>query len=78
MTWPPKRSEFAVALGRLILDARSGRGLTQADVAANLGVGPEMVSRYERGVAQPDAEKLVALIHMLDLDLEQLRSEVAA
>lgn len=39
---------------------RKRLGLSQADLAAACGIGKEMISRYERGVATPGGEVLAA------------------
>ena len=49
------------AIGHEIAAARQRAGLTQDSVAELLGIGPEAVSRMERGVGSVNAERLVVL-----------------
>ena len=50
----------------LIRDARDRAGLTQAELAAMLGVNQRDVSRWERGIHQPRAEMLDRLLAQCD------------
>ena len=52
------------AIGHEIGTARQRAGLTQESVAELLGIGPEAVSRMERGVGSVNAERLVVLGEM--------------
>ncbi|OEZ97971.1 helix-turn-helix domain-containing protein [Duganella phyllosphaerae] len=52
------------AIGHEIGAARQRAGLTQESVAELLGIGPEAVSRMERGVGSVTAERLVVLGEM--------------
>ena len=52
------------AIGHEIGAARQRAGLTQEAVAELLGIGPEAVSRMERGVGSVNAERLVVLGEM--------------
>ncbi|MQA20930.1 MULTISPECIES: helix-turn-helix domain-containing protein [Rugamonas] len=52
------------AIGHEISTARQRAGLTQESVAELLGIGPEAVSRMERGVGSVNAERLVVLGEM--------------
>ncbi|MFJ2987728.1 helix-turn-helix domain-containing protein [Collimonas sp. NPDC087041] len=50
-----------LTFGERMREERSRLGLTQQEAANLLGVGREMWSRYERGVALPGGEALMAL-----------------
>jgi transcriptional regulator with XRE-family HTH domain len=58
--------------------ARTARGLTQEQEAAELGVKQPAVSAWERGQAFPSAGPLVALARLLDLDVGHLLELIAA
>ncbi len=51
----------AQKFGRAICDSRTKKGESQAQLAAEIGVSADTVSRWERGVTCPDLERLVAL-----------------
>ena len=45
---------------------------TQREVAESLGVKPSAVSKWERGLAKPRADKLVAIAQLYGCTVEQL------
>lgn len=51
---------------------RKQAGLTQDDVAAQLGLTKNAISQWERNVSQPDLANLVALRMMLRVSLDVL------
>jgi transcriptional regulator with XRE-family HTH domain len=53
---------------------RDKRGLTQEDVAQAIGATLMMISRYERGVHLPTAERIVALAQVLHVTADALLS----
>jgi transcriptional regulator with XRE-family HTH domain len=59
---------FASRLKKL----REARGLTQRELAARIDIEVVQVSRYERGQYLPNAETLVALARVLQVDLNLL------
>lgn len=59
-------------LGSRIAERRRARGLTQGQVAAYMGVSPQAVSKWERGLACPDLVFLDDLAELLDIGLEEL------
>jgi len=60
------------AIGHSIARARQHADLTQEVVAERLGIGPEAVSRLERGVGSITAERLVVLAEMFGCRSDQL------
>lgn len=60
------------AIGQSVARARQNADLTQEDVAERLGIGPEAVSRLERGVGSITAERLVVLAEMFGCRSDQL------
>lgn len=60
--------EQAEVLARL----RKEKGLSQAEVAEELGVTRQAVSRWESGRAWPSAEKLVAVSRLYGVTVEEL------
>ena len=59
-------------LGSRIASRRRARGLTQGQVAVHMGVSPQAVSNWERGLACPDLVFLDDLAALLDIGLEEL------
>jgi transcriptional regulator with XRE-family HTH domain len=49
-------------------DLRERAGLTQSDVARYLGVAPSNVSRWERDVVRPPADRAAQILELLDGD----------
>ena len=62
------RKKFGDKLRRLM----HIRGLTQKQVAIELGVDPTIVSRYVRGLHSPTAYKISQLAKILDCDVNRL------
>ena len=59
-------------LGTRIAERRRVLGLTQGQVAIHMGVSPQAVSKWERGLACPDLVFLDDLAEFLDIGLEEL------
>lgn len=59
-------------LGARIAARRRMLGLTQGQVAACMGVTPQAVSKWERGLACPDLVFLDDLAELLCIGLEEL------
>ena len=59
-------------LGTRIAAKRRARGLTQGQVAIHMGVSPQAVSKWERGLACPDLVFLDDLADLLDVTIEEL------
>ena len=55
-------------LGEFIAACRHTEGLTQAEVAKNLGVLTQLVSNWERGMQRPALKHLNGLSQILDID----------
>jgi DNA-binding transcriptional regulator YiaG len=61
-----------VALGNLITKAREDAGLSPGEVAAELGVYPETLRRWEKGQIAPNKMKLESLARAIRATPEQL------
>lgn len=57
--------------GKLIAEKRKEKGLTQDALGAMLGISRKAVSKWERGLSQPDEAHMVQLINLLGLPVEQ-------
>jgi len=62
----------AVALGRLIRQLRTERGLTQLELAQQLCVTDKAVSKWERGQGCPDVSLFPTLAAALQVDVASL------
>lgn len=56
-------------LGELLRSARLSRGLTQTDVARQLGVTVQAVSKLERGASKASFDRIHRLCQVLGLEL---------
>lgn len=56
-------------LGERIKEARDARGWKQKDLAAKVNVEPMTVSRWERGVNQPDMDTLRVVAQVTQMPL---------
>lgn len=63
-----------IAMGRKIAEGRRRRGLTQDQLAEQLGVSFQAVSSWERGENEPDRVHLVQLARALDMSTDDLLS----
>lgn len=57
--------------GKMIVEKRKEKGLTQDALGAMLGISGKAVSKWERGLAQPDGARMAHLIDLLGLPVEQ-------
>lgn len=53
-------------------EIRKKRGLSQGDIASQLGCSANVYSRYERGERQPSIEMLLDLSRVLDVSVDFL------
>ena len=61
-------------LAGLLQSRRRARGLSQAEIAARLGVARGMVSKWERAEAVPSASPLRDLAALLEVSVEELQT----
>ena len=62
-------------IGKEISKRRKEKGMTQADIAAKLGVSVQAVSKWERGLSKPRMEILDKLACFLNLKVETQLTE---
>jgi transcriptional regulator with XRE-family HTH domain len=65
-------SKLGVAMGRDISEKRKEIGWTQAELAEQIGVDTETISRFERGSNMPSLLRLERLAAALDMPLSGL------
>ena len=61
-----------MSVGERIAQLRSGRNMSQNQLAKAMDVSRQAVSKWENGLATPDAIKMILLADVLDTDLEFL------
>ena len=70
--------ELAKQIGRAIAGQRLRRGLTQEEVAEQLGIGSEAVSRIERGIVIPNIARLLDFASIFECETAELLSEASS
>ena len=61
-----------IQIGRKLKELRKSEGLTQAELAARLGIGRVNYTRYETDAVRPDYEILVLLADFYKISLDEL------
>ena len=63
---------MSISLGATLAKKRKEAGLSQEEVAEQIGVSRQAVSRWENGEASPDTDNLVALAKLYNVSLDEL------
>lgn len=63
--------------GEKLIKKRRERGMTQDELALELGVSRQSVSKWENGECLPEADKLIRLADILDVSLDELTGREA-
>lgn len=66
------------SMGETISTLRKEKGMTQKDLADQLGITDKAVSKWERNVAYPDTATIPALAEILGVSVEELLNAKAA
>ena len=61
-----------IKIGKFIADCRKEKKLTQEQLAENLYITDRAVSKWERGLCLPDADKMIDLCNILDINVNEL------
>lgn len=64
--------QLAQTVGAIIASRRKARGLTQAELAEQMDIEKETISRIETGVISPTLTRLAQLAECLDCDMSEL------
>lgn len=64
-------------LGALVRSARTARGMTQADLAAQLHVGRDWVIRLEKGHPRLEAQRVLDALRVVGVNLEATASDTS-
>lgn len=66
--------QLARSVGAIIASRRKAKGLTQAELAEQMDIEKETISRIETGVISPTLSRLAQLAECLDCDMGELLS----
>ncbi len=58
--------------GEQLQESRKDSGLTQVELGEKLGIGPQMVSRYERGDNLPTTQALITMSELFNVNIDFL------
>ena len=61
-----------IKIGKFIADCRKEKKLTQEQLAEKLYITDRAVSKWERGISLPDADKMLELCKILDINVNEL------
>lgn len=67
-----------MTLGEKLLNLRKARGWSQEELADQIGVTRQAVSRWESDAAKPDADRIIALCRIYGISADYLLLEGAA
>ena len=70
-------TQLAATIGRIIAKRRQAIHLTQEQVAENLDIGSEAVSRIERGSVMPTVQRLLELADLFQCPVADLLTETS-
>lgn len=59
-------------LGKSISEKRKSKGMTQEELASNLGVSPQAVSKWENNLSCPDITLLPEIAHIFNISVDEL------
>ena len=61
-----------IKIGKFIADCRKKKNLTQEQLAEKLYITDRAVSKWERGLSLPDADKMLDLCNILEISVNEL------
>jgi transcriptional regulator with XRE-family HTH domain len=61
-----------IKIGKFIADCRKKKNITQEQLAEKLYITDRAVSKWERGLSLPDADKMLDLCNILDISVNEL------
>lgn len=61
-----------IKIGKFIADCRKEKKITQSELAEKLYITDRAVSKWERGLSLPDADKMLELCDILDISVNEL------
>lgn len=61
-----------IKIGKFIAECRKSKSITQEQLAEKLYITDRAVSKWERGLSLPDADKMLDLCNILDINVNEL------
>ena len=61
----------SIKIGKFIADCRKEKKLTQEQLAEKLFITDRAVSKWERGLSLPDADKMLDLCNILNINVNE-------
>ncbi len=61
-----------IKIGKFISNIRKEKGITQEELAEKLFITDRAVSKWERGLSLPDADKMLDLCNILNINVNEL------
>ena len=61
-----------IKIGKFIANCRKKKKLTQEQLAEKLYITDRAISKWERGLSLPDADKMLDLCNILDINVNEL------
>ena len=61
-----------IKIGKFIADCRKKKNITQEQLAEKLNITDRAVSKWERGLSLPDADKMISLCNILGISVNEL------
>ena len=61
-----------IKIGKFIAECRKKKKITQEELAEKLYITDRAVSKWERGLSLPDADKMLDLCNILDINVNEL------
>ncbi len=61
-----------IKIGKFIANCRKSKNITQEQLAEKLYITDRAVSKWERGLSLPDADKMLELCNILDINVNEL------
>ena len=61
-----------IKIGKFIANPRKEKNLTQEELAEKLYITDRAVSKWERGISLPDADKMLDLCNILNINVNEL------
>ena len=61
-----------IKIGKFIADCRKEKNITQEQLAEKLYITDRAVSKWERGLSLPDADKMLELCNILNINVNEL------
>ena len=63
-----------IKIGKFIAESRKQKNLTQVQLSEKLGITDKAISKWERGIAMPDASLMLTLSEILGISVNELLS----